>query len=55
MSDTKQKQTKSDKPTVTANGPHPNCGTSACCGECKQSAKEDAKVTAYAHIKRKLN
>ena len=55
MSNTKQKQNKSDKLTVTANGPHPNCGTSACCGECRPSVKEEAKVTAYAHIKRKTN
>ena len=39
---------------------HDNCGTPDCCGDCetaedKPSVKEDAKVTAYAHIKRKLN
>ena len=35
---------------------HVYCGTPDCCGECKQAdVSEDAKQTAYAHIKRKLN
>ena len=35
---------------------HVHCGTPDCCGECKPAdVSEDAKQTAYAHIKRKLN
>ena len=40
MSDTIKDQSKSEKPTTTANDTHDNCGTPECCGEC-----ETAEIT----------
>ena len=43
MSETKIEQSNSDKPTITANDTHNNCGTPECCGKCQPSVSENAK------------
>ena len=56
MSDTKQEQNKSEKPTITANDTHDNCGTPECCGECETAEiTEEQSVTAYGHVKSKID